>query len=492
MRTYYNDNDPHCCQVIRKNIHLGFLPEGHVDERTIQDVTWEDIALYQHVHLFAGIAGFPLGMRWAGYPLWLRTMTGGFPCTDLSVAGKRAGLQGEASGLWAEMARLIRTSAEHDIWYDYILIENVPGLLSGGHYDEETTQEAAESDAVKDGSLCPTDSGSVGDATDESVFQSWMGIILADLAQAGYDATWTVLRASDFGAPHRRERVFLVAYPDRKRSSSIRDWVSTGANDTVSPSITGDVAYATSQQDDWVQQSRVFTNARPSGTSRAYDVAYPNGDRQWNGTDQPEPRAECEGTPDACIHVSLQSLADSTEQGLQEWRHTGLNTFDTQARAGMESEPQRCSELAHADCERCQECNTSTITDGTGHIAWRTRAPGNVEDARSRREWQYQGTGGEAGEQPLAEQSSTGNIEPRVGRVSHGLPTGMDLSCWWPAGPGNEQYEWEPPRVSATGRQKHRIARLKALGNSVMPQCVMYIALCIMAYENAMVHEEIQ
>jgi len=53
MRTYYNDNDPYCCQVIRKNIHLGFLPEGHVDERTIQDVTWEDIALYQHVHLFA-------------------------------------------------------------------------------------------------------------------------------------------------------------------------------------------------------------------------------------------------------------------------------------------------------------------------------------------------------------------------------------------------------------------------------------------------------
>src|SRR6185437_810563 len=87
-------------------------------------------------------------------------ISGGFPCQDLSYAGRRAGIDGERSGLWREFARIIL-----ELRPRYALVENVPGLLSGG-----------------------------------------LSRVVGDLAEAGYDAEWTCLRAADAGAPQRRER----------------------------------------------------------------------------------------------------------------------------------------------------------------------------------------------------------------------------------------------------------------------------------------------
>ena len=95
-------------------------------------------------------------------------LTGGFPCQDISIAGKGEGISGKRSGLWTEYARAIRKIRPR-----YALIENVPALLSRG-----------------------------------------IDTVLRDLAEAGYDAEWFTLCASDFGALHRRERIFIVAYPD--------------------------------------------------------------------------------------------------------------------------------------------------------------------------------------------------------------------------------------------------------------------------------------
>lgn len=67
------------------------------------------------------------------------------------------------------------------------------------------------------------------------------------------------------------------------------------------------------------------------------------------------------------------------------------------------------------------------------------------------------------GAQPVA--------EPNMGRVSHGLPVGLDLPARWPAGQGAFQYDWEPPRTIPKGSDPHRRARLKALGNAVVPAC---------------------
>lgn len=100
---------------------------------------------------------------------------GGFPCQDLSSAGRGAGLDGARSGLWAEFARIIR-----ELRPRYVVVENVPALLTGK-----------------------------GKRWDRGP----IGRVLGDLAEARYDAEWACLSAREFGAPHLRKRVWIVAYP---------------------------------------------------------------------------------------------------------------------------------------------------------------------------------------------------------------------------------------------------------------------------------------
>lgn len=99
---------------------------------------------------------------------------GGFPCQPHSLAGKRKGSEDERD-LWGEYARLI--GAIKPRW---VVAENVPGLLSS---------EAGR----------------------------FFGTVLRDLAALGYDAEWNIVSAADVGAPHLRERVFIVAYPASER-----------------------------------------------------------------------------------------------------------------------------------------------------------------------------------------------------------------------------------------------------------------------------------
>jgi DNA (cytosine-5)-methyltransferase 1 len=119
-------------------------------------------------------------------------LTGGFPCQDLSTAGKRAGLQeGTRSGLWSEFHKAI-TILKPKI----VIIENVRGLLSakadsGMEYGDEIMEQ-----------------------TSRGVVLRALGAVLGDLADIGYDAKWTGVRASEAGAPHQRFRVFIVAHPN--------------------------------------------------------------------------------------------------------------------------------------------------------------------------------------------------------------------------------------------------------------------------------------
>jgi DNA (cytosine-5)-methyltransferase 1 len=131
-----------------------------------------------------------LEKHWPGVPKYgdIRTLSsdgvarpdmlaGGFPCTDLSTAGYRAGLAGSRSGLWGEYLRLVR-----DLRPRYVLVENVAGIRYLNR-QRGTTEPAA------------------------------LSIVLGDLAEAGYDAEWTSVYAYQFGYPHWRERCFIVAYP---------------------------------------------------------------------------------------------------------------------------------------------------------------------------------------------------------------------------------------------------------------------------------------
>ena len=125
---------------------------------------------------------------WGSVPR-VDVLVGGFPCQDLSSAGNGAGLQhGTRSGLWANFAHAIS-----ELRPQLVIIENVRGLLSG------KTEESRDH---------LSDRGRVVGRTGRA-----MGRVLRDLAHCGYDARWGVYRASDVGAPHRRERVFILATP---------------------------------------------------------------------------------------------------------------------------------------------------------------------------------------------------------------------------------------------------------------------------------------
>ena len=132
--------DPYCHKVLNKNFPQVPI---HEDIKILDGTAFKDIDL----------------------------LTGGFPCQDISVAGRGEGLSGDRSYLWFEMLRIIR-----DVRPRYALVENVPMLTSRGGTR-----------------------------------------VLADLAEIGYNAEWTIISARDVGARHLRKRIWIVAYPESER-----------------------------------------------------------------------------------------------------------------------------------------------------------------------------------------------------------------------------------------------------------------------------------
>ncbi|MFF0389613.1 DNA cytosine methyltransferase [Kitasatospora sp. NPDC004615] len=147
-------------------------------------------AILAHHHPAVPNLGDITAVSWSGVAR-VDVLTAGFPCQDVSSAGLRAGLaEGTRSGLWREVARAVR-----ELTPSLVVIENVAGLRS----------------ARADGDVepCPW---CLGDGDRERAVRA-LGTVLADLADCGFDAEWASVRASDVGAAHQRERVFLLAWP---------------------------------------------------------------------------------------------------------------------------------------------------------------------------------------------------------------------------------------------------------------------------------------
>jgi gp72 len=116
---------------------------------------------------------------------------GGSPCQDLSLAGKRAGMaSGTRSGLWESMFEAIKTLRPR-----LVVWENVKGALTSGAF-----------------SLVESEKGQLGNRAAGPLLRA-AGRVVGDLASIGYDSQWCVVRASDVGAPHQRERLFIVGHP---------------------------------------------------------------------------------------------------------------------------------------------------------------------------------------------------------------------------------------------------------------------------------------
>ena len=140
------EREPYAASVLVARQNDGLLPPFPV---------WDDVCTFD-------------GRPWRGC---VDVVSGGFPCQDISVAGKGAGIDGARSGLWSHMARIIG-----EVRPRFAYVENSPAIITRG-----------------------------------------LGRVLGDLATLGYDCRWTVLGAADVGAPHQRDRFWLVAHANSLR-----------------------------------------------------------------------------------------------------------------------------------------------------------------------------------------------------------------------------------------------------------------------------------
>ena len=191
---------------------------------------WPEVPCYDDVRTLTGARLAADGI--AG----IDVITGGFPCQDLSSAGRRAGLgDGTRSGLYAEVLRLAC-----DIRPRFIILENVAGLLSGP--SEQPGQ--------------------------------WFGRVLGDLACIGYDAEWENIPASAVGAPHRRERVWIVAYPAKVDDAELKGLHCSGQD-----RLPGDDGSILADPDNLHEQGQQSCGTDPQGWARS--VLRPLGSRSY-------------------------------------------------------------------------------------------------------------------------------------------------------------------------------------------------------------------
>ena len=213
-----------------------------------------------HGSLFSGIGGIDLGFEWAGIETrWqveiddycqkllsirfphtkkftdvrkvgshnlekVDIISGGFPCQDISVAGKGAGIEGERSGLWTELHRVIS-----ELRPRFAFIENVPMLT------------------IRGGTR-----------------------VISDLTEIGYDSEWQIVGADDVGAWHRRKRIWIVAYPG-----------CNGRGNLQQRSIRRNGKGELAQEID--RNTKTVKTSRPSATSKIVSNAEHNGSSTANG-----------------------------------------------------------------------------------------------------------------------------------------------------------------------------------------------------------------
>ncbi len=193
MSAYYNEHDRNAAAWLRELIKAGLIAPGDVDERSIEDVTPNDIAGYTQCHFFAGIGVWSYALRQAGWPDDRPVWTGSCPCQPFSAAGKGGGFDDERH-LWPA--------------FHYLITQCRPVTVFG------------EQVASKDG-------------------LAWLDLVQADLEGTGYAVGAVDTCAAGFGAPHIRQRLYWVADDG---SSRLEGWQEQSAREECQAAQRGDHA----------------------------------------------------------------------------------------------------------------------------------------------------------------------------------------------------------------------------------------------------------
>ena len=136
MTHYYNEWEPYAAGWLRSLIRAGEIPAGEVDERSIEDVQAQDVERATQAHFFAGIGGWPLALKLAGWPANLPVWTGSCPCQPFSVAGKAGGV-GDKRHVWPSFHRLISERRPPVVFGEQVASEDGRLWLSGVRVDLE-------------------------------------------------------------------------------------------------------------------------------------------------------------------------------------------------------------------------------------------------------------------------------------------------------------------------------------------------------------------
>lgn len=284
MATYYNEIDPYCAQWLRNLIAAGEIPEGEVDERSIADVRPADLAGFAQCHFFAGIGGWALALRLAGWgdrAVW----TGSCPCQPFSAAGKRAG-HADSRHLWPEFYRLIQSCS--------------PPVVFG--------EQVASADVL----------GKAGGIAPQAPECVWLDRVRIDLEAAHYTFGACDLPAAGVGAPHIRQRVWWVAESEHAERRA--------------------VGFNRQNERHWQDSGRAQAHSEPRARGEVCGLAFPERDtgRPWRpavkageGAGTAGERASVEpGRPSDLGFWSYYSLipcldgkARRTQSGLQPLAH---------------------------------------------------------------------------------------------------------------------------------------------------------------------------
>lgn len=169
-RAYYNEIDPFAVAVLREQIASDVIAQGDVDDRSIEDVTANDLKGYTQAHFFAGGGFWSVAARLAGWPDDKPLWTGSCPCQPFSVAGKGRGTD-DPRHLWPHLFRIVRGTKAAGFGPSHLVGEQVSGTAGYG----------------------------------------WFDGVRADLAQEGYASRAVDVPACAIDAPHQRNRLFWIA-----------------------------------------------------------------------------------------------------------------------------------------------------------------------------------------------------------------------------------------------------------------------------------------
>ncbi|HBX3881057.1 TPA: DNA cytosine methyltransferase [Klebsiella pneumoniae subsp. pneumoniae] len=165
---YYNEIDPFAAQWLRNLIAAGHIAQGEVDERSIEDVTPDDLRRFTQCHFFAGIGVWSHSLRLAGWPDDRPVWTGSCPCQPFSAAGKGDGFADERH-LWPHLFHLISERRPQHVFGEQVAAGNA---------------------------------------------NVWFDLVQADLEGLGYAFGLVPFTSAGIGAPHIRERAYWVANAD--------------------------------------------------------------------------------------------------------------------------------------------------------------------------------------------------------------------------------------------------------------------------------------